>query len=288
MMRGICWFCSIEIRWEMWYNDGMKGGVHMGIDHFSEDVLAKLGNYVYAYARQDGTIFYVGRGSTSKRALSHLTESCNDEKSHNWDKLNEIDENTQVFIIHSGMNEEEAKHCETAMINLCRFINPDLTNIKEGDKYRHKMLSADVIENTLTDETVLLEDIFASDDRAAVLAYSEKHYFKSPILSDEFYERLQHEDGFRLHTSEIEYVKKPPKLLCIIHDKVIRGIYVVESEIQRDYVSESSAYAYITFELGEHYITPEKYRQFIGRRIEKRKSDYTIKEKIFGMIYFLY
>lgn len=260
----------------------------MEIDHFSEDVLAKLGNYVYAYVRQDGTIFYVGRGSTSERALSHLTESCNDGKSHNWDKLNEIDENTQVFIIHSGMNEEEAQHCETALINLCRYINPNLTNIKEGDKFCHKMLPAEEIQNSLIDDTVLLEDIFKPDDRVAVLAYSDKHYFKSPILSQEFYERLQHEDGFKLCTSEIEYVKKPPKVLCIIHDKVIRGIYVVESEIQRDYVSESSAYAYITFELGKQYITPEKYRQFIGRRIEKRKSDCTIKEKIFGMIYFLY
>lgn len=272
----------------MWYNDDMEGGVQMEIDHFSEDVLAKLGNYVYAYVRQDGTIFYVGRGSTSERALSHLTESCNDGKSHNWDKLNEIDENTQVFIIHSGMNEEEAQHCETALINLCRYINPNLTNIKEGDKFRHKMLPAEEIQNSLIDDTVLLEDIFKPDDRVAVLAYSDKHYFKSPILSEEFYERLQHEDGFRLATHyENDYIDNPPKILCIVHDKVIRGIVSVEAEILRDYYSKDCAFALITFEINNDNST-QRFKQYIGRRIEKQKSRYTIKENIAGSIIFLY
>lgn len=260
----------------------------MDISHFSEDVLAKLGHYVYAYVRKDGTIFYVGRGSTNDRALSHLTEPCNDEKSHNWDKLNEIDENTQVYIIHSGMSEEEAQHCETALINLCRFINPDLTNIKEGDKYRHKMLSTDVIENTLSDETILLEDIFTLDDRVAVLAYSEKHYFKAPLLDDEFYERIQHEDGFRMATHyENAYIDNPPKILCIVHDKVIRDIISVESEIQRDYYSRDCAFAFITFEISNDD-SAQRFKQYIGRKIEKRKSRYTIKENVSGTIYFLY
>lgn len=260
----------------------------MELEYFSEDVLAKLGNYVYAYVKEDGTIFYIGRGSTKSRAVSHLTESCNDDKSHNWSKLNEIDENTQVYIVHSGMNEDEAKHCETALINLCCFLNPNLTNIKDGDKFSHKMLSVDVIQNMLTEEPILLEEIFKPENYVAVLAYSDKNYFKSPILSEEFFERVQHEDGFRLATHyENDYIDNLPKILCVVHDKVIRGVFSVESEILKDYNSRDYAFAYITFEL-ESYKTIPTFEQYIGRKIEKRKSKFTIKENMSGTIHFLY
>ena len=253
---------------------------------FSEDVLAELSHYIYAYVKKDGTIIYIGRGSTKDRAVSHISEASDDGKSHNWYKLSEIDDNTTVYIVHSGMTEEEAKHCETALINLCRFINPNLTNIKNGDSFLHKMLPVDVIQNWLNEEPILLEDIFQPEDRVAVLGYSEKHYFKSPCLTEEFFDRIQHEDGFRLRIHcENDYVNNTPKVLCVIHNKVIRGVFAVESEILKEYSSES--FAYITFELEDYHSLPE-YEIYVGRMIEKRHSRYVISENISGAIHFLY
>ena len=75
--------------------------------------------------------------------------------------------------------------------------------------------------------------------------------------------------------------------MCIVHDKVIRGIVSVEAEILRDYYSKYCAFAFITFEINNDNST-QRFKQYIGRRIEKQKSIYTIKENIAGSIIFLY
>lgn len=265
----------------------------MDINKFSADVANKLQNYVYAYVDEKGQIVYVGRGSTSNRAFSHLSERIDDGKSHNWRKLGRIDKNTSVYIVHSGMTLEQAQHCETTLINLCRFQKTGLTNIKDGDKFVHPVLNAQEIENIFSKDSVKLKKLFSTEDKVVVLAIKNRIYFKAQMLEDCFLERIQHEDGFILFTGftdpscspEIKYKSNTPTTLCIIHDGVIRGIYKVESEIHPDYHTKSSAFAYITFEI-DGLIS--KYEQYIGRKIERQIQNDYITESIDGKIYFLY
>ena len=186
----------------------------MEINRFSEDVAAKLQHYVYVYVDEKGQVVYVGRGSTADRAFSHLSEKIDDGKSHNWQKLERIDKNTSVYIVHSGMSLEEAQHCETALINLCRFQKTGLTNIKDGDKFIHRTLNAWQIDNEFSNGTILLEKIFKNDDKVVVLAISDPQYFKTQNIDDSLFEIIQHEDGFRLYsTDENMYINNMTKLL---------------------------------------------------------------------------
>lgn len=261
----------------------------VNIEKFSDDVIAKLNNYVYVYVNGDNEIFYVGRG-IGNRAFSHLYETCRDEKSHNIEKLSQIDENTKIYIVHSGMTAEEAMHCETALINLCGYLNPALSNGKEGDRFILGMSSVEEIENTYHQNTVLLENIFQRQDQAAVFAYT-KEFYRTGNITYPFFEKLQHENGFRIthifSLTEEPYMKSPPKILCVVHNKVIRGIFSVESEIDRDYISRPSAFAYVTFEFEDYKTIPE-YEKYIGMRIEKQKSVFVIDETDDGRVHLLY
>lgn len=257
----------------------------MAINKFSEDVAAKLQHYVYVYVDEKGQVVYVGRGSTANRAFSHLSERIDDGKSHNWRKLERIDKNTSVYIVHSGMSLEEAQHCETALINFCRFQKTGLTNIKDGDKFIHQTMNALQIDNEFSKESVLLEEIFEKDDKVVVLAISDSQYFKSQNIDDSLFEIIQHEDGFRLYRKdENKYKNDTPTILCIIHNKVIRGVYKIHSEIEIEYSAEL-AFAFITIEMEQSI---PKYNQYVGRRIEKKNSRFSISERRDGNIHFLY
>ncbi len=267
----------------------------MEMRKFSEDVAAKLQYYVYAYVDEMGQVLYIGRGSTADRAFSHLSERIDDGKSHNWQKLCRIDKNTSVYIVHSGMSLEEAQHCETALINLCRFQNTDLTNIRNGDKYIHSVIKAKEVENLFSKESINLEELFSSEDRMSVLSIKKRLSFKGQMTEERLLERIQHENGFVLntgfmdpsHSPEIKYKSNTPTTLCIIHDEVIRGVYKVDSEIITDYHTKSSAYAFITLEIDGSIPT---YEQYIGRKIEKIvQNGYAIKDvDVDGEFHFLY
>ena len=261
----------------------------MGIEKFSEDVIEKLKNYVYAYVNGEGKIFYIGRG-IGNRAFSHLYESQNDDKNHNWAKLQEIDESTKVYIVHSGLTEDEAKHCETALINICRFINGELTNDKVGDRFIHGMIPVETIQNLFSNDNLLLETAFKPEECVAVFAYTKKFY-KPPQLTDVFFDKLQRKKGFSFSNFTIEsegyYINRPPQILCVIHDKVVKGIYRVNSTVSRDYTSRTYAFAFITFEI-DNYEIPKEFEHYVGRRIEKLKSKYSINETDNGKVYFLY
>ena len=90
--------------------------------HFSQAVIENIGYYVYALKDpRDSRIFYIGKG-TGNRVFQHIR--CAIETEDESDKLNLIREiqstgkKVECYILHHGLEEEEALMIESACIEL--------------------------------------------------------------------------------------------------------------------------------------------------------------------------
>lgn len=96
------------------------------------EVAAKLGFYVYAYVDpRNSEIFYVGKGC-SGRALAHLDETRESEKTRRIAELKQAGLDPQIDILAHGMTDEEtALRVEGAVIDVLR-PGRTLTNVVRG------------------------------------------------------------------------------------------------------------------------------------------------------------
>ena len=75
--------------------------------------------YVYALCNEDGTPFYIGKGS-GRRIFNHRNEKQSTEASI---ESNTLLTDEQLIIVKWGLTEHEALMCESALINMLSFGN---------------------------------------------------------------------------------------------------------------------------------------------------------------------
>lgn len=153
------------------------------LNHFSLDVQYQLKNYVYALVdprpnqerHQQGTVFYVGRGS-GNRVFSHEREAAKGQANGEYAKLQRIQEIEQTgyhvkrLIISWGLTFDEAMAVEGALIDFFRLLHDqqygsEPTNITPGyhnddqDQHRLRYETVEEINARLSMPTVSLKEL---------------------------------------------------------------------------------------------------------------------------------
>lgn len=101
------------------------------MNHFSASVAEKLSYYVYIYSDpRDGSVFYVGKGR-GNRVFDHLDEEGEKPKHERIREIYEAGKEPVLEILAHGLNDEQAKIVEAAVIDLLRgneITSKQLTN----------------------------------------------------------------------------------------------------------------------------------------------------------------
>lgn len=103
------------------------------MNRFPASVAEDLGHYVYIYTDpRDNSVFYVGKGR-GNRVFDHLAEEGEKPKHERIREIHEAKKRPVLEILAHGLNDEQAKIVEAAVIDLLR-----------GNELTHKQLTNQV------------------------------------------------------------------------------------------------------------------------------------------------
>lgn len=188
---------------------------------FSENSINDLKNYVYILVDpRDERIFYVGKG-TGNRVFEHEQGTGSSPKNITISEIQSLGLTVKKYIVHSGLKESEAFAAETALNNLLRYLNFNITNLQTAINFTDECCLAEEYDRRHSKESLIKDD------------FSELNSYRVAFLN---FNRISRKNTW----SELEYekdlqqnfrFKQPnlPDIVFVVRKGVIYNCYKVQN-----------------------------------------------------------
>lgn len=242
---------------------------------FSDATKSALKFYVYILCDNNDIPFYVGKG-IENRVFEHEFETIDNTLNMNkFKKIESIRKEgglVKKYIIHAGLSEDEAFACETALMNILKFLHHPLTNIMDGKSNILKnALSVEQIESKFG-TPIKEDDVFDNDERKdGIIVYIAK--IKKPLSSFSIDDTISY---LEKNSRDGKFFKKYPQIkhIAIFHNKIFEGYFDLDISTY-DEVENGKTKCKAKF---SNIVPNNKYIQYIGLVFDvNRTTNYPIR-----------